>query len=350
MSKQTALIVSKIAGRVELTSDWPIPQPEPGEVQIRLTTAALNPHDQRARDNGLFIKETLPAVLANDIVGVVTLLGPGVTKYKVGDEIVAQSYLSGSRQKGLQQYATVTVDFSSKVPHGFKDHDLVTVPTNALAAVISLFDVSGLAIPAPWNIEAQTFDYARSKLLIIGGGTNCGKFGVQLASLAGIGEIIVVGGDEVRLKEWGATHVIDRHRSDDEILRAIHNIAGDELIYAFDTINLPNAQHLAINALSSRRKGRLARLRFSTGTIDTTKILEDKAAGYELCDVLGISHLKPQTAKPFWERLEGYFESKRLEALDHQVFQGLDAERVNEVLDRYRDGKRVIQTQFRIST
>jgi NADPH2:quinone reductase len=78
MSKQTALIVSEIGGRVKATSDWPIPQPGDKQVQIRVTVAALNPHDQKSRDGGLFTKDFLPAVLGNDVTGVVTSVGPAL--------------------------------------------------------------------------------------------------------------------------------------------------------------------------------------------------------------------------------------------------------------------------------
>jgi len=349
MPTQTALIVSDIGGRVEQTSDWPIPQPGPQQVQIRVTVAGLNPHDQKSRDTGLFIKDALPAVLGNDITGVVTIIGPDVTKFNVGDKIVSQSQLAGYHQKALQQYAIVDEDFSSRIPNGLKEHDAATLPTNAVAALISLFDPSGLDIPAPWSRRADSFDYARTTLLILGGGSNCGRFGVQLARIAGIGKIIVVGGSEEELKNWGASHVLDRHGGDYAILERIRDIVGDELVYAFDAINLPEGQHLAVSALSSSKKGKVARLRYSSGSIDESKIVGEKKAGYEMRNVLGLSHAKPETAKPFWDRVEGYFADKTLIPLKYEIIDGLNAEKVNEVLDRYRDGLKVTQTHFKVS-
>jgi NADPH2:quinone reductase len=91
MQKQTALIVSEVGGRVKLTSDWPVPQLRLKQIQIRVTVAGLNPHDQKARDAGLFIKDALPAVLGNDVTGIVTLIGTDVTKFKIGDRVASQS-------------------------------------------------------------------------------------------------------------------------------------------------------------------------------------------------------------------------------------------------------------------
>lgn len=314
-----------------------------------VTVAGLNPHDQKARDAGLFIKDNLPAILGNDVTGVVTLVGPCVTKFKVGDRVVSQSRLDGYSQRALQQYAVVDEDFASKIPEGFSDHDAATLPTNAAAALIALFDESGLDIPAPWSSRAEAFDHAGTTLLILGGGSNCGRFGVQLARLVGVGKIVVVGGSEEELQKYGATHVLNRHGGDEAILQRIKNVVGDDLTYAFDAINLPTEQHLAISALSSSKKGRLARLRFSTGAIDESKIVGEKKAGYEARDVLGLSHVKSETAKPFWDRVEGYLKNGSLVPLRYEIVDGLDAEKVNQLLDRYRDGKKMVQTQFRVS-
>jgi NADPH2:quinone reductase len=153
----------------------------------------------------------LPAVLGNDVTGIVTLIGTDVTKFKIGDRVVSQSRLDGHSQKALQEYAILDEDFASRIPEGRTDHDVATLPTTAAAALISLFDASGLDIPAPWSSEANAFDYARTTLLILGGGSNCGRFGVQLAKLAGIGRIVVVGGSEEELQRWGVTHVLSKH-------------------------------------------------------------------------------------------------------------------------------------------
>ncbi|KAF3052181.1 hypothetical protein E8E11_007310 [Didymella keratinophila] len=346
MSTQTALIVSEVGGRVHATSDWRVPQPGHKQVQIRVTVAGLNPHDQKARDVGLFIKDNLPAVLANDVTGVVIVAGPETTKFKVGDRIVSQSNLGVYAQNGLQRYAVADEDFASKIPEGFSDHDAATVPTNAIALLIGLFDKSGLDIPAPWTSEAKAFDFAGTTLLILGGGSNCGRFGVQFARLAGIGKIVVVGGFEDEPKKYGATHVLDRHGGDAAVLERICNVVVDDLVYALDAINPPSEQHLAISALSSSKTGKLARLRASVGAIDESKIVGEKEAGYDLRNVLGSSHLKVETAKPFWDRVAGYLEDGSLVPLKYEVVDGLDEDKVNKLLDQYRDGERVVQTHF----
>lgn len=58
-------------------------------MKISLTLLVL-PHDTYGRDFGLFIEQHLPFVPGSNIVGIVSKLGPGVTRYAVGDHIYGQ--------------------------------------------------------------------------------------------------------------------------------------------------------------------------------------------------------------------------------------------------------------------
>jgi len=125
-------------------------------------------------------------------------------------------------------------------------------------------------------------------------------------------------------------------------------VVGDNLLYAFDAYNAPDGHHLAINALSNSQRGKLARLVWSRGALQEDKILP-KQAGYELKNVLGISHLKPEASTPFWQHISEYLTQKKIRPLEYVSVKGLDVAKVNEVLDAYRDGKAVVQTHFRVS-
>ncbi|KIW85370.1 hypothetical protein Z517_00760 [Fonsecaea pedrosoi CBS 271.37] len=345
---QKALLVTEVGKPLVLVTDRPVPQPGPDQVLLRVTVAGPNPHDEKARDWGLFIAEKLPAILTNDVVGEVVALGANVTKYAVGDHVVAQAGFDNVyAQSGFQEYAVADVEASAKIPQGFTDDDAATLPTNVIAPLVALFDASTLAIPAPWTDAASSFDYKGTTLLIMGGGSNCGRFGVQLAALAGIGRIVVVGGDEAELISYGATDVVDRHASPEELTERIRSLVGDDLLYAYDAINPPKTQTIAINALSSTKKGKVARL-LPTGPVDESQI-HPKKEGYELLNVFGSSHAKPDVCKPFWERVPQYLIEGKLKPSQYEVVKGLDVDKVNDVLDRYRDGKKVIKTHFHVA-
>ncbi|KAH8901479.1 putative alcohol dehydrogenase [Thozetella sp. PMI_491] len=342
---QKALVITEVGKPLILVHDRPIPSPGPNQVLLKVTVAGINPHDGKAREYGLFVNGNLPAVITNDVVGVVTAVGEGVSDVAVGDRVVSQGNFDATfTQTGLQEYALADAVARAKIPATITDDEAATLPTNIIAPLVALFDA--LKIPAPWSPAAKTFDYAGATLLVVGGGSNCGKFGVQLAKLAGIGHIVVVGGDEAELKGYGATHVLDRHGGFDAVLARIRDVVGDDLIYAYDPINPPDGQLLALAALSSHKRGALARL-LPLGPVDESKVT-GKKAGFDVVNVFGSSQKHPELAKEFWGRLPGWLETGKIRPLGYVVKQGLEPDAVNEVLDAYRDGKSVAKTHIHL--
>lgn len=344
---QRALIITEIGQPLTLVTDRSVPQPGPNQVQIKVSIAGPNPHDQLSRDIGLFVEEFLPVAITNDVVGVVTALGSDVTGFAVGDVVFGQAnFEKGSPQNGTQEYCVLDSDFTAKVPQGISPDEAATLPTNSATSLISLFHEANLGLPAPWASDAGKSDLKTKSILIVGGGTSCGKFGVQLASLAGLGTIVVVGGPESELKAYGATHVLDRHLPYEELLAKIREIVGDDLLYAYDTANPPEGQVLAINALSSTKRGRFARL-LPMGPVDETKV-EPKKEGFELCDIHGSCHAHPALSKAYWERLPGFLSEGKIKPGKFEVAHGLDVDAFNALLDKYRDYLPVVKTHFHI--
>lgn len=151
-------------------------------------------------------------------------------------------------------------------------------------SLVALFH--DLPISAPWIQEAKMFDYRNTTLLVVGGGSFAGRYATQLAKLAGIGQIVVIGGMEEQLKNYGAISVLNRHGSLETVLERIRAAVGDELVYAYDAVNMPEGQLLALNALSGHKRGYFTRL--LPLPIDYSKLL-DKKAGFEVKNVLGVS-------------------------------------------------------------
>ncbi|KAH7066906.1 putative alcohol dehydrogenase [Paraphoma chrysanthemicola] len=337
---QTALVVQAIGKPLVSVSDWPVPSPGPKQVQVRVTVGALNPHDSYSRDIGLFIADDIPAVLGNDVVGEVTALGEGAKRYKVGDKVFGQGSMArGSR--ALQQYAVLDEDFSAEVPKGTSDDEAATLPSNIIADVVAFFDPTHLAIPAPWTGKTTT----ENSILIVGGGSNCGRFAVQLAHFSGFKTIVVVGGREAELRSYGATHVVDRHGGHEAVTKRIRDIVSDDLILAFDAVSAPGEQHVAINALSNSKTGKLARLRSSRGELQEA-LIQPKKAGYELKNVMGSSSAHADITGPFWKNLGDFLVQGKIKALEYATVDGLDADKANEVLDAYTKGPRPKQTHF----
>ncbi|KAF5229138.1 hypothetical protein FAUST_10610 [Fusarium austroamericanum] len=341
---QKALLLHEV-GKPLIAGTRPIPQPGKNQLLVKVLVAGLNPHDQRSRDAGLFVT-SMPYVIASDLVGEVITVGPGEysVNFTPGEHVFGHTFAEGGSNNdfnGAQQYALVDARYVGKVASsGLSDDEASTIPVIVLAGFIALFSSSGLGLPAPFSPEAESFDFASTTLLVIGGGSNTGRAAVELAKLAGIGRIIAVAGhrNKETLESFGATNFIDRRAPD--VLDQIRAITGDELIYAIDTVNPGVEQDLGIAALSNTKKGTLITLRRPEGEFDTARI-GSKSAGYERRLVLGVSPFHPEVTIGFWKEVPPWLKEKKLHPSSFEVIEGLDADAVNKALDQYRDGRGV---------
>ncbi|KAF5972402.1 zinc-type alcohol dehydrogenase [Fusarium coicis] len=322
--------------------------PEPGENQllVKVLVAGRKFQENRTRDDGLFIT-SMPFVIASDIVGEVVTVGTEEhsAKFSLGEHVFGHTFAVGGFNNDFnaaQQYALVDARFVGRVADsGLTDDEASTVPVIVLAAFIALFVPSGHGISAPFASEAKSFDYSSVSLLVIGGGSNTGQVVVELAKLAGLGQIIVIAGrqNEENLKAVGATHVIDRRAPD--VLGQIRAITGDELIHAVDTVNAGLDQELGVAALSNKKKGTLITLRRPDGDFHAAQI-GSKAAGYERRLVFGVSPIHPELIMKFWEEVPRWYKGGKLRPSSFEVTEGLDVGAVNnKALDKYRDGNGV---------
>src|ERR1043165_1616119 len=93
-------------GGPEVLAQVEMQRPAPGanEVLIKVHAASVNPFDWKARAG--YVKEffplTFPATLGSDVSGTVEELGPGVARFKRGDEVYASLGLEGG---GDDEYA-----------------------------------------------------------------------------------------------------------------------------------------------------------------------------------------------------------------------------------------------------
>lgn len=85
MSTQQALIIPTPKAPFFL-GPRPIPAPGTGEVLLKIMSVGLNPLNWLQHDVD-FLVDGYPAVLGNDIAGVVEALGDGVQGFAKGDEV-----------------------------------------------------------------------------------------------------------------------------------------------------------------------------------------------------------------------------------------------------------------------
>ena len=85
-----ALVLEGHGGQDQLSfrSDWPEPEPGPGEVVIRVGACSLNYHDVFTRRGMPGIKVPIPVVPGLDLAGEIEALGAGVEGWSPGDRVL----------------------------------------------------------------------------------------------------------------------------------------------------------------------------------------------------------------------------------------------------------------------
>jgi len=134
------------------------PEPEDGQVLLRVHAASVNPIDWKYR-RGLAPKE-LPAVLGNDVSGIVEL--SRAEGFAEGDEVFGFATSGGYAELAICPAAAI-----AKKPAALTHEQAAALPVAALTAWQALFDRAGLA--------------GGQRVLIAGAAGGVGHLAVQFA-------------------------------------------------------------------------------------------------------------------------------------------------------------------------
>jgi alcohol dehydrogenase len=208
--------------------EQPSPVPGPNDVLIEVHAAALNPIDYKIRLGQLRLirKLTLPAVLGNELAGVVVGKGTAVTRFALGDEVYAR--VDKDRLGAFAEYAVVSEGCCALKPKSLSMAEAAAVPLAALTALQALREDLGVA--------------AGYRLLIPAGAGGVGTFAIQLAKILGahVATTASSAGREL-VQKLGADVVIDyRNERFEDRLRdldgAFDTLGGDELVRQFSVV------------------------------------------------------------------------------------------------------------------
>jgi NADPH:quinone reductase len=192
--------------------DRPIPEPGEGEVRIRIFVSGVNPTDWKSRSGatgtGGLARETVPN---HDGAGVVDKLGPGVDRFRVGDNVwvtlaAYERPLSGT----AQEYTVVPIERIFRLPPGACFDLGASVPILGITAHRALT----VAEDGPTRLHPNALN--GRTVLIAGGAGAVGNAAIQLARWAGAIVITTVSGDvKARLADAaGAHHVVNYKEAD----------------------------------------------------------------------------------------------------------------------------------------
>ncbi|WP_034263508.1 NADP-dependent oxidoreductase [Actinospica robiniae] len=223
MSEKTMqAVVAESAGGPEVLTLREVPRPVPGltEILVRVRAAGVNPTDWKTRAGRGLGTRSFPTILGYDVAGVVEEVGPGVTMYKPGDEVLGMP-LFPTPPGGYAEFVAAPSRHFVRKPAALSFEEAAGLPLAALTAWQGLFDTAKLT--------------AGQRVLVHAAAGGVGHLAVQIAKSAGayvIGTASAAKHDFVRA--LGADEMID-YRSVDfaQVLRetpvdvVFDPIAGD---------------------------------------------------------------------------------------------------------------------------
>lgn len=197
------------------------PEPGPGQVLVRIVASGTNPLDLKIHEGAAaHARHPLPAILGLDMAGVVEAVGPGVTRFRPGDEVYGMVGGVGGVQGTLAEFAAVDVDLLAPKPATLSFREAAILPLVVITAWEGLVD----------RMRVK----AGQTLLVQGGAGGVGLTVVQLGRAFG-GEVFATdaGGGRETIERAGATFV-DSHEPVADYVGRLTGGRGFDLVY--DTV------------------------------------------------------------------------------------------------------------------
>ena len=198
--------------------DAPTPQPQRGQVLIKVDAFGLNFADVMAR-NGLYQEAPKPPFVPGyEVVGRVEKLGEGTNDLRVGERVVAFT-----RFGGYAAYACTAASAVAPIPEGMSHGVAAALATQYCTAYHAACELTNL--------------FAGERVLVQAAAGGVGTALAQLAKLKGCEVFGTAGSDEKLgyLKKIGVDHPINYRTSNfvDEVRRILK---GETLDVVFDSL------------------------------------------------------------------------------------------------------------------
>src|SRR6185312_7037035 len=208
------------ANEVLTTGELPTPEPQLGEVRVRLEASGVNPSDTYRRRGA--VPAEYPRVIPNsDGAGVVDKAGPGVPESWVGKRVWLYNGQRNGRWMGTAaEFIALNVDLVMPLPDHVSFAEAATLGIPGMTAHYCVF-VAG-------PVQGRT-------LLVTGAAGAVGHYAVQIAKWAGATVIATVSSEAKaeRARAGGADHVIN-YRTEDVAARVRDITGGDGVDHVVD--------------------------------------------------------------------------------------------------------------------
>jgi NADPH2:quinone reductase len=202
-------------------ADIDTPQPDTGEVRVRVHAASVNGFDLAVAAGSMegLMEHRFPVVLGKDFAGIIDAVGENVTGYAVGDRVFGVVTKAHVGDGSFGEFVVVPADTG-----------LATLPAEIDFARGAALGLAGTAATAAVAAAELT---PGSTVLIVGATGGVGNQAVQLAAATGATVIATartaLGVAQVRL--LGATEVVDHTQDLSATVLAAHPDGVDVVLH-----------------------------------------------------------------------------------------------------------------------
>ncbi len=220
---------------------FPVPVPGHGQIVIRLEYAGVNRPDALQRAGAYAPPASASPLPGLEGAGVVAAVGPGVGRWKVGDQVCA--LLPGG---GYAEYALCHGDHALPIPDGVTMREAACLPETCFTV---------------WsNMVRRGRLKAGERFLVHGGSSGIGTTAIQMAKAMGA-RVFATAGSDIKCEACtglGAEVAINYHTTDFvEVMKAA---GGANLI-----LDMVGGPYLPRNLMALATDGRLVQIAFLQG-------------------------------------------------------------------------------------
>ncbi|MEI6097388.1 MAG: NAD(P)H-quinone oxidoreductase [Alphaproteobacteria bacterium] len=245
MSQRDAMLAMEISSHgapdVLKPCSMPVPVPSQGQMVIRVAYAGVNRPDALQR-LGLYHPPPNASPLPGlECSGTVVAMGPGVTRWQIGDKVCA--LLPGG---GYAEYALTHESHALPIPDGISMRDAACLPETCFTVWSNMVMRGGLR--------------AGERVLIHGGSSGIGTTGIQIARALGATVYTTTGTDEKArfCEQLGAERGFN-YKTDD-FATALRKLGGVNLI-----LDMVGGSYIQQNLNALADDGRLVQIAFLQG-------------------------------------------------------------------------------------
>jgi putative PIG3 family NAD(P)H quinone oxidoreductase len=255
-AQMTVIVISAPgAPEVLVPQQRPLPQPSAGEVLVKVAAAGVNRPDVMQRQGLYPPPKGATDIPGLEIAGEVVALGAGVTRWKLGDKVMA--LVVGG---GYAEYCPTHESHALPIPAGLTLTEAAAVPETFFTVWYNAFERGGLK-------HGET-------LLVHGGASGIGTTAIQLAHALGA-RVITTAGSADKLaacRKLGADVAVN-YKTEDFVAATKAATDGKGADVVLDMIG---GDYVARNYDAAAVEGRIVQIAVQGGpkaTVDVTRIM-----------------------------------------------------------------------------